>query len=208
MNSFFSLVTNKKYWAAHSILIKFILKLYGVQVGKGFYIEGTPKVKIHGKGENIRIGDHVSVLGSIDLRNRENGKIFIDDHVSIDNDVRLVSAREGTIHIGEHSAIGPHTIINGGGNVVIGKKALFAKNISINANDHNHARGACIRDQGFTHADVIIEDDVWLGANVCVNKGVLIRQGSIVGANAVVTKDTEAYSINAGVPARKIGERI
>jgi len=54
---------------------------------------------------------------------------------------------------------------------------------------------------------VIIEDDVWLGANVCVNKGVIIRKGSIVGANAVVTRDTETYSINAGVPAKKIGMR-
>ena len=54
---------------------------------------------------------------------------------------------------------------------------------------------------------MIIEDDVWLGANVCVNKGVTIRQGSVVGANAVVTKDTEPYSINVGVPAKKIAER-
>lgn len=207
MSSIFSLIKNQKYWVVHSSLIKFIFKLYGIQIGRKFYIEGTPKIKIRGKGHNIQIGHHVSIFGNIDLRNRENGKIIIGDHVSIDNDVRLVSARDGTIQIGEHSAIGPYTIINGGGNVIIGKKALFAKNISINANDHNHARNAYIRDQGFTHADVIIEDDVWLGANVCVNKGVTIRKGSIVGANAVVTHDTEEYSINAGVPARKIGQR-
>ena len=64
-----------------------------------------------------------------------------------------------------------------------------------------------IRDQGFIYADVIIEDDVWLGANVCVNKGVIIRKGSVVGANAVVTKDTDPYSINVGIPSKKISER-
>jgi len=198
---------NTKIIALYSGVIALILRLHGIRVGTNFYIEGVPKIKIRGKGSNIHIGKNVSIFGDIDLRNRENGKIMIGDHVSFDNNVRLVSARDGTIHIGEHSAIGPYTIINGGGNVLIGKKVLFAKNISINANDHNHSRDANIRDQGFTHADVIIEDDVWLGANVCVNKGVIIRKGSIVGANAVVTRDTETYSINAGVPAKKIGMR-
>lgn len=198
---------NKKILRLYSSVITIILRLHGVKVGANFYIEGLPKIKIRGKGSNIQIGKNVSIFGVIDLRNRENGKIIIGDEVNFDNDVRLVSARDGTIHIGEHSAIGPYTIINGGGNVLIGKKALFAKNISINANDHNYSRDADIRDQGFTHADVVIEDDVWLGANVCVNKGVIVRKGSIVGANAVVTRDTEAYSINVGVPAKKIGIR-
>ena len=42
---------------------------------------------------------------------------------------------------------------------------------------------------------------------MCINKGVIVRQGSVVGANAVVTKNTEPYSINVGVPAKKITER-
>jgi acetyltransferase-like isoleucine patch superfamily enzyme len=40
-----------------------------------------------------------------------------------------------------------------------------------------------------------------------VNKGVTIKKGSIIGANAVVTKDTDLYSINVGVPSKKISER-
>ena len=204
----FSLIfNNRKILRLYSSIIAISLRLHGIKVGVNFYIEGVPKIKIHGKGSNIQIGKNVSIFGDIDLRNRENGKIIIGDNVTFDNNVRLVSARDGTIHIGEHSAIGPYTIINGGGNVLIGKKALFAKNISINANDHNYSSIADIRDQGFTYADVVIEDDVWLGANVCVNKGVIVRKGSIVGANAVVTRDTETYSINGGVPANKIGMR-
>ncbi len=78
---------------------------------------------------------------------------------------------------------------------------------SINANEHKALRDKFIRDQGFIHAPVVIEDDCWIGTNVAINKGVLIRKGSILGANAVVTKDTEPYSVNVGVPARKIAER-
>jgi acetyltransferase-like isoleucine patch superfamily enzyme len=198
---------NKIFWLCNSLFVKTILRLNGAKVGKKFYIEGMLKLKIRGKGINIEIGDNVSVFGNIDLRNRENGRITIGNNVKFDSNVRIVSARDGTIKIGEGSAIGPYTIINGGGNVMIGKKTIFAKNISINANDHEHKKLTNIMDQGFVYGDVIIEDDVWLGANVCINKGVTIKKGSIVGANAVVTKNTDLYSINAGVPSKKISER-
>ena len=198
----------KIHWVFLSFFIKLFLKFYGVKVGDKFYIEGTPKLKINGKGSNIQIGDNVSIFGNIDLRNRENGKIIIKNKVKIDTNSRIVAARDGIIKIDENSVIGPFTIINGGGNVMIGKKVIFAKNISINANDHKHKKYDNICDQGFIYADVIIEDDVWLGANVCVNKGVTIKKGSMVGANAVVTKDTDPYSINVGIPSKKISERI
>lgn len=185
----------------------FFLRLAGLQVGRGFSTERCPFLKIRGAAANIEIGRYVVAARGLDLRNRENGRIQIHDYVRFDRDVRLVAARDGLIQIGEHSAIGPFTIINGGGSVILGKNVLLARGVSINANDHLHDRGKTIRGQGFTYADVIIEDDVWLGANVCVNKGVTIRKGSIVGANAVVTSSTEPFSINVGVPARKIGER-
>mgnify|MGYP001174256592 FL=1 len=200
-------LVKKIFWFFYSLLIKIILRIHGIRIGKKFYIEGIPKLKIKGKGSNIEIGNNISIFGNIDLRNRENGKIVIGNNVKFDNDTRIVSAKDGTIKIGESSAIGPYTIINGGGNVTIGKKVIFAKNISINANDHEHKRFINICDQGFIYADVIIEDDVWLGANVCVNKGVIIRKGSVVGANAVVTKSTDQYSINVGIPSKKISER-
>lgn len=203
-----TLLTNKKFLTFYSFLIKIIFKCYGIKVGNNFYIEGIPKLKILGKRDNILIGNNVNIMGNIDLRNRENGKIIIKDNVTIDENVRFVASNEGIIEIGDNSFIGPNTIINGGGNVIIGIKTVFAKNISINANDHNHAKSAYIRDQGYSIADVTIEDDVWLGANVCINKGVIVRQGSVVGANAVVTKNTEPYSINVGVPAKKITERV
>jgi acetyltransferase-like isoleucine patch superfamily enzyme len=207
MFDFLALITNKHYWKLHSIIIKSIMKLYGVKVGKNFYCEATPKLKLKGKASNIIIGENVKFLGEVDLRNRENGRIILRDNSSLEAGVRLVAAREGIIDIGEDTSIGPHTIINGGGNVVIGKKCLFAKNISINANDHIYDKILPIKEQGFIHKDVLIEDDVWLGANVCVNKGIIIKKGSVVGANAVVTKNTFEYSISAGVPAKQLSFR-
>lgn len=56
--------------------------------------------------------------------------------------------------------------------------------------------------------DVIIEEDVWCGANVTILKGVKIGRGAIIAAGSVVTKDVLPYSIYGGVPARFIKKRF
>lgn len=56
--------------------------------------------------------------------------------------------------------------------------------------------------------DVIIGNDVWIGHNAIIMGGLSIGDGSIIGANAVVTKDVEPYTIVAGVPARVIKKRF
>lgn len=56
--------------------------------------------------------------------------------------------------------------------------------------------------------DCIIGNDVWLGSGVVVLRGVHIGNGAVVGANAVVTKDVEPYTIVAGVPAKPIKKRF
>lgn len=56
--------------------------------------------------------------------------------------------------------------------------------------------------------DVIIEEDVWCGANVTILKGVNIGRGSIIAAGAVVTKDIPPYSVAGGVPAKVIKQRL
>jgi len=207
MFDFLALITNKKYWILHSLIIKLILKLYGIKVGKNFYCEGIPKLKIRGKAENIIIGDNVSFLGDVDLRNRENGKIIIENNVTIEGDVRIVSARDGTIKIGKNSVICAYSILNGGADIIIGEYCLISARVSINANEHEFKKDNFIRKQGFIHKSVIIEDDCLIGVNVAINKGVIIKKGSVIGANSVVTKDTIEFGIYVGAPAKKIGER-
>ena len=61
---------------------------------------------------------------------------------------------------------------------------------------------SCIKDK------TIIENDVWLGANVIVKQGVHIGNGAVIGAGAVVTKDIPDYAIAVGVPAKVIKYRF
>ena len=56
--------------------------------------------------------------------------------------------------------------------------------------------------------DVIIEDNVFVGAKAIIMPGIRIKQGCVVGAGAVLTKDTDTLGIYAGNPARYIKKRI
>ena len=56
-------------------------------------------------------------------------------------------------------------------------------------------------------AKIVLEEDVWVGANVVVLKGVTIRQGAIIAAGSVLTKSVGAFEIWGGVPARKLRDR-
>jgi acetyltransferase-like isoleucine patch superfamily enzyme len=77
--------------------------------------------------------------------------------------------------------------------------------------DHDHGatrRDIPMREQpDGAEAEIVLEEDVWLGANVLVLKGVRIGRGAIVAAGAVVTHSVPAFEIWGGVPARKLGQR-
>jgi len=208
MSNFLALITNKHYWKLHSFVIKIILKMYGLKVGKNFYCEGTPKLKIKGRPENIVIGDNVNFFGCVDIRNRENGKIIISDNVSIDNDCRFVSANNAVLTIAEGSGIGPFCVFNCGTNVTIGRNCLMAGYIYIQSSEHGINKGQLIKEQNHSYGEVVIGDDCWLAANAMIAKSVILGDGCIVGAKSFLRNvEYEENSIIAGIPSKQIGER-
>lgn len=94
--------------------------------------------------------------------------------------------------------------------VEIGRYTMLAPNVSIVGADHLFDKpGVPIFFSGRPpNPKTSIGADVWLGTGVVVMQGKSVGRGSIVAANAVVTKDIPPYEIWAGVPARKIGERF
>ena len=207
MLNFFKLIFGDSILKINSFVIKAILVLKGIKVGKNFYISGVPKLKIKSKLPNITIGDNVKILGNIDLRTRENGKIFFKNDTLIEEDCRFVSARDGVIEIGQGTKVCADCIINGGEDIIIGKNCIIGKNTSINSNSHSMLKKETILNQGFDLKPVIIGDDCWTGINSVITYGVTLKKGSVIGANSLINKDTEEYSINVGLPAKKIRNR-
>ena len=70
-------------------------------------------------------------------------------------------------------------------------------------------RGKLIMEQGFqpSRGGIIIEDDVWIGANAVILDGAILRRGCVLGAGSMARSELPAYSINIGSPARTIGWR-
>jgi acetyltransferase-like isoleucine patch superfamily enzyme len=111
----------------------------------------------------------------------------------------------GSVHIGANTFIQSGCVLNAFvGSISIGDECMIAPHCSFMPYQHSFGdRGRPMREQPFaSHGDIVIQDDVWLGVNVCVLENVTIGQGAIVGAGAVVTSDIPPYAIAAGVPAR------
>ena len=142
--------------------------------------------------------------------NAKSGEIpgFEFQYFSSNGNVRLY-ADSGKIIIGNYNSFNSNVFLGGsGGEIITGDNVLIGPNCVLRASDHKFRKDQIIRNQGHVSGKIIIEDDVWLGANVIILKDVIIKKGSIIGAGSVVTKSTEEYSINAGVPAKKISERV
>lgn len=97
--------------------------------------------------------------------------------------------------------------------LTIGNKVIFGPNPTIITGDHRiDVIGKFIIDSHEklpeNDAPVVIEDDVWAGANVTILKGVTIGRGSVIAAGAIVTKGCPPYSIIGGVPAKIIRYRF
>ena len=91
--------------------------------------------------------------------------------------------------------------------VVFGKDCLTGPGVTVIASKYDVKGRNIIRSYPPYERDIIIGDDVWLGANVVVLPGVKIGDGAIVGSGSVVTKDIEAYSVVVGIPAKEIKKR-
>ena len=88
-------------------------------------------------------------------------------------------------------------------NIRVGDNVSIGPEASILSLGHD-AQSPSFEDVG---GDVTIGDRVWIGYRALIMPGVNIGEGAVVAAGAVVTRDVEPYTIVAGVPAKKIGDR-
>lgn len=93
-------------------------------------------------------------------------------------------------------------------NIHIGNDCLIASGCKFIDHDHGITDlSKPINTQPGPEYPIVLEENVWLGVNVIVLKGVKIGKGSVVGSGAVVTKSIPPNEIWSGVPAKKIRDR-
>ena len=125
-------------------------------------------------------------------------------------DYVIIRTYKNPVIIGENTQINPFTVIYGGNTIVIGRNVMIAPHCMIASGDHDFKQtGIPMRFAGsITKGPIHIDDNVWIGANCTITDGVHIGHDAVVGANSVVVDDVEPYDIVAGVPAKRIGNRL
>lgn len=158
------------------------------------------------------ISDKARISKWADIEESQRGSnIVIHDEVMIDSFVKIKSVGGmGDVIIGSHSYINSGCVIYSGNGVIIGEKVLIAANCTIAPVNHQYkSREISIIDQRFmkSKGGIIIEDDVWIGANCVVLDGAILRKGCVIGANSVVNGELDSYGVYCGTPARLTGYR-
>lgn len=131
----------------------------------------------------------------------------------------LIFAHAGQIEMGKDCYLGERSYIWSADSIKIGDRVLISHNVNIH-DTNSHSLDSVLRHQHFLKImsqghpvvndvdikskEVVIEDDVWIGFNSTILKGVRIGKGSIIAACSVVTKDVPEFSIVAGNPAEVI----
>lgn len=148
-----------------------------VRFGTGLSLVGCRGMQL---GNGVRLGRGCVVTAT-------NGELVLGDNVAI-SPFAHVGADAGRIEIGRQTAIGPGTVIR--------------------AANHRIARQDIpMMQQGHVPGRIVIEEDVWIGANCVITPDVRIGRGAVVGAGAVVTRNVAPCSIVGGVPAKLIAMR-
>lgn len=188
----------------------FIARLiYGskVKFGNNFRTDSIPRIIVD-EDATLVIGNNVEFKRNIELRVHGNSTTVIGNNVRLDRGIRILSANKARITIGDGTRIGLYSVLNGGDSITIGQKVLISGFVYLQTSMHGFKdRSVGVQDQGYDHAPVQLEDDVWLGTHVVVMPGCVLGKGAVSGSNAVITRSVDAYNVVAGIPAKPLKER-
>lgn len=147
-----------------------------------------------GKGSLIRRRTRMDVMPFNNFSIGCNSTI--EDFSTVNNGV-------GDVFIGDRTRIGlGNTLI---GPVKIGNDVMFAQNVVLSGLNHGYTDiNVPISDQQVETKPIVIEDEVWIGANAVITAGVTVGKHSIVAAGCVVVKDVPPYTIVGGNPAKPL----
>ena len=141
----------------------------------------------------------------------KGSRIVVGPDSYIDAFVKVKAAGgTGDIVIGEKSFINSGCVLYIGNGIRIGNNVSIAANCVLAPTNHEFAdRSRLHQEQGFrpSRGGIVIEDDVWIGAQSTILDGAILSLGVVVGAQSLVRGKLESFGVYAGNPIAKISER-
>jgi galactoside O-acetyltransferase len=172
----------------------------------------SPRAQI--SGHSLRFGPRCYIDDFVTIYAHPNakGEVVLAEGVQLHRWTTIeLGNGAGSLHVGPNTSFQAGCTLNAFvGNITIGANCMIATRCVFMPYQHGcDDPSRPISEQPLrSRGDIVIEDNVWLGAHVCVMDGVVIGKGAIVGAGAVVTRSIPPNTIAVGVPARVIRERM
>ena len=153
-------------------------------VGAGFLTFNPQHIEVNGPG--VRLGRDIHMMATRDAP------------------IRLTCYGEpsGRIELGDYTIVLPGVRISSATRIRTGKNCMFATHSFVTDADWHDLYDRTAAPGGT--AEVVLEDNVWIGDSAIVCKGVRVGENTIVGAGAVVASDLPPNCIAAGNPARVV----
>jgi len=116
---------------------------------------------------------------------------------------------DGNIKFGENCYVNPHCVLYSGNGITLGNNVLLAPGCVLSGSDHNYSnKETPIKRQGHKKdSGIVIEDDVWIGANSAIISPSHIHKGAVIAAGSVVKGDIPAYTVWGGNPIQFLKNR-
>lgn len=187
----------KSYFEIDNIIVSFIKRLLL------FLKSITIFVALH-----ILYGSHIklhiinSIKGKLKIELSQNGFLEIGDFLMSAGPCYIKCEGNGICKIGNSVFFNHNCSITCIEKIEIGDNCNFANNVVIV--DHDHKLGKFGVEKGYTSSSIQIGENVWVGANSVILRGVTIGEGAVIAAGAVVNSDIPSNEIWGGIPARKL----
>lgn len=167
------------------------------------------RLRINKNNNHITLSDRNRIrYCDISIRGKNNS-LFFDDGANLKGVHIEIDGENCQVRIGKDCVIGEKTYLScrgKGTSLTIGNNCMFSRNVKVMTSDGHDI----FQQQKLINpnASISIDDNAWLADNCIILKGCTVGAGSIIGINALVTKDIPNNAIAAGNPARVIKENI
>jgi len=171
-----------------------------VRFMSGFTMRGAPRACR--LGNNVRFMPNIFIEGS-------GSRFLIGNDVTFFPGTYIESGggENAFVEIGHSSHFAPYCVLYGHGGLSIGNHNNVAAGVVFATVQHDDNVLDRHMSQTAISGPITLEDDVWIAAHVTITMNTRIARGCVIGANSVVTRDTEPMGVYVGVPARRLRDR-